>query len=671
MLASVRFRLKTRHVVTLLLLSTVLLIQTAQSVPLSSQSLLKAPNSMNPSDSMAGSTSTLTSTSISNQSITANWPAWKKYMSQIPVPQAVSKWGNCFAATYPSTVWQTTKCVTTPSVPLLPKMGSTKPLTVGYGVDYVAQSSGTLIGNSLGSFQPVTGLTSETDVCPPAFVSYCGNGQGPNYFGLQDNSNTFTTSTTYTGGKSTTGWEQFVFLNDPGANLGYIFIQYWLLGYYSSYGSCPTDFSQSGTDCFASTTSATVPSQTATNLAKLSLGGYANFGSNGYDVDEFCIVGTGCDRIEITDQVLNLYQHWTDAEFNVFGYGNLSEANFNSGTTITVVNSLVDESGNAIAPSCYYYGYTGETNNLNLVPSSCSANSSNGEIVFTESNAPPQTLTTSVASGSGSVSPSCPSGCSETVGSSISVTATPSSGWTFSSWSVTGASCSGGSTGNPCQFTMPSSAVAVSATFTSPTYSATFAESGIPSGTTWGVTVNGNHQSTSSGTSIQVSGLTGTVSYSYDSLVAGSGGSYSCTSSCSGQVSSSGTVTATYTFSSSTYSATFAENNIPSGVTWGVTVGGTHHQTSSGTSIPVSGLTGTVSYSYDSPVAGSGGSYTCTSSCSGSVSGSATVTATYTFTQTETISVSTDMTSYCARTIDTVYCQRFHPERRSKKLSHN
>ena len=78
-------------------------------------------------------------------------------------------------------------------------------------------------------------------------------------------------------------------------------------------------------------------------------------------------------------------------------------------------------------------------------------------------------------------------------------------------------------------------------------YSATFAESGIPSGTTWGVTVNGNHQSTSSGTSIQVSGLTGTVSYSYDSPVWGSGGSYSCSSSCSGSVSGSGTVTATYT----------------------------------------------------------------------------------------------------------------------------
>jgi len=85
-----------------------------------------------------------------------------------------------------------------------------------------------------------------------------------------------------------------------------------------------------------------------------------------------------------------------------------------------------------------------------------------------------------------------------------------------------------------------------------PAYSGTFSESGIPSGTTWGVTVGGTHYSTSSGTSIMVPGLVGTVSYTYDSPVAGSGGSYSCTSGCSGSVTlSSPSASATYTFSSS------------------------------------------------------------------------------------------------------------------------
>jgi hypothetical protein len=78
------------------------------------------------------------------------------------------------------------------------------------------------------------------------------------------------------------------------------------------------------------------------------------------------------------------------------------------------------------------------------------------------------TLTTAIV-GSGSVNPSCPSGCAEQVGASISVTATAASGYVFSSWSVTGASCSGGASGNPCQFTMPNNPVTVSADFIRPT----------------------------------------------------------------------------------------------------------------------------------------------------------------------------------------------------------
>ncbi|MGA8904763.1 MAG: hypothetical protein WB661_07120, partial [Candidatus Bathyarchaeia archaeon] len=74
-----------------------------------------------------------------------------------------------------------------------------------------------------------------------------------------------------------------------------------------------------------------------------------------------------------------------------------------------------------------------------------------------------QTLTTNVASGSGFVSPNCPSGCSEVVGSSVTVTATPSPGWQFSAWSTqTGISCST----NPCTFSMPNNAVTLKATFT-------------------------------------------------------------------------------------------------------------------------------------------------------------------------------------------------------------
>lgn len=78
------------------------------------------------------------------------------------------------------------------------------------------------------------------------------------------------------------------------------------------------------------------------------------------------------------------------------------------------------------------------------------------------------------------------------------------------------------------------------------TYSVTFDQSGITSGTTWGVTVDSNHYS-GTGSSITVSGLSGTLSYSYDSPVAGSAGTrYTCSSGCSGSISGSGTESANY-----------------------------------------------------------------------------------------------------------------------------
>jgi hypothetical protein len=84
---------------------------------------------------------------------------------------------------------------------------------------------------------------------------------------------------------------------------------------------------------------------------------------------------------------------------------------------------------------------------------------------------PTNTLTTYVVSGLGSVSPDCappssPNGCSENVGDPISIIATPQdSNWAFSSWSISGASCTNGPSISPCTFNMPNAAVLVTATF--------------------------------------------------------------------------------------------------------------------------------------------------------------------------------------------------------------
>ncbi|MDD1750254.1 MAG: hypothetical protein LUO89_10310, partial [Methanothrix sp.] len=152
-------------------------------------------------------------------------------------------------------------------------------------------------------------------------------------------------------------------------------------------------------------------------------------------------------------------------------------------------------------------------------------------------------LTTGVAYGGGSVSPNCPSGCWTDPGSPISVAATPDPGWAFSSWTITGASCSGGASSNPCTFTMPDNPVSVYATFT---YTVTFKQVGIPPWVRWGVVVGGTRY-TSITSSVTRSGLSGTVTYSYDSSVpAFGGGSYTCVSGCSGSVTGPTTVTATY-----------------------------------------------------------------------------------------------------------------------------
>lgn len=80
------------------------------------------------------------------------------------------------------------------------------------------------------------------------------------------------------------------------------------------------------------------------------------------------------------------------------------------------------------------------------------------------------------------------------------------------------------------------------------TYTATFSQSGIPSGTLWEVTVGGTKY-TSTSASLTVPDLTEAVSYTYTSPISGTSGTrYSCTSGYSGSVTyTSQTATATYT----------------------------------------------------------------------------------------------------------------------------
>jgi hypothetical protein len=102
---------------------------------------------------------------------------------------------------------------------------------------------------------------------------------------------------------------------------------------------------------------------TLDQLASTKLTGQAA-GAGGSDDTVTLTVGATIYSAPGDDHIPDLGQHWQTAEFNIFGNGDLSEAVFNSGSTL-VVRTVVD-SGTTSPPTCDETGFTGETNNLTL-----------------------------------------------------------------------------------------------------------------------------------------------------------------------------------------------------------------------------------------------------------------------------------------------------------------
>lgn len=341
------------------------------------------------------------SSSINNSTMKfETFNAWEKYITKVPVPRA-----GCFNAKYPSTVWQQTQCITAPLVPLQPSHAPTggnnvQPFAVGAGNDWSAEApSGQLITSSGGQLSGFSQSTSETD-----------SNIGPNYpneFTLQLNSQTFgPVSTSYTDNNSNyaNSWEQFIMFNDPKRPEAVIFIQYWLLNYAASNGgNCPTNGPPGGSpwlpdgmgSCWGNSPGTIVPIQTVSNLNNVGLWGQVLFGSD--DIDFCDSTAQSCSAVAATDQVLNLSQYWNQAEFNIFGAGNYGEANFNSGTSVTVTNTVMTNQGQDVTLTCNNSGFTAETNNLNIVqqywnpPGNleyCHTDNNYGKITFSETNSP-------------------------------------------------------------------------------------------------------------------------------------------------------------------------------------------------------------------------------------------------------------------------------------------
>jgi hypothetical protein len=287
-----------------------------------------------------------------------NQEIWREAIAQTEVPAE-----GCFQASYPSLTWNKVECAVAPNIPYTPRRGLMSQ-TVGNGDDYAAEVTSGLITKTVGSFAKVKGVKTETGLL------------GANDYSIQLNSNFMNTATCK--GASNPAkcldWEQFVY--SSGYNVA--FMQYWLINWNKT---CPSGWFSYSNDCYTNSNGVTVAEEAITKLKTLKLSGSAKNG--GIDTLVFT-VGKVAYSTTGSDSVVDLATAWTESEFNIIGDGNGSEANFNSGSSVTVKVAVSNATKNA--PTCAANsGTTGETNNLNL--GSCSGTGgSSPYIEFVESN---------------------------------------------------------------------------------------------------------------------------------------------------------------------------------------------------------------------------------------------------------------------------------------------
>ncbi len=334
----------------------------------------------------------------------AKQKAWRESLSKAPLPKK-----GCYKVVYPDTQWRETPCKPVKLVPYLPTRGP-RAETVGDGNDVSAQAPTGHISEAIGSFDSAN-VTSETDssmVCsgPPVPGS-------SNYFSLQLNANPSPPSplaAACSGGSSQcTAWQQFVYTSN-GSSDGTMVMQYWLINYGTATNqSCPsvgqspaggwTFYDNVNTcvspplhqyDCYGNgsfTSPAIDPLAKTSDMGQMSLRATANGGAGGEDTFKLFYGSTQLTGAAIMndDNIVNLSQFWTNAEFNVFGGCCGDQANFNSGATIVPRTRIIY--GGSAAPKCSTAGFTGETNNLSFGPNPPVASQPGPAVIFTESSA--------------------------------------------------------------------------------------------------------------------------------------------------------------------------------------------------------------------------------------------------------------------------------------------
>jgi Bacterial Ig-like domain (group 3) len=307
---------------------------------------------------------------------------WRKSMVRIALPKK-----GCFHASFPNKEWKEVTCSKLSIQPLHPQHRGGNPPNVGGGgaTDWSAESAG-IITVAEGSFMSATGLASETDSLDGL----------ANSFSLQLNSRPFQNTTTKNlcSGAATPsacqGWVQFVYSNNspPGFCSACGGIQYWLVPYGGA--TCPTGWTPDVGDCFQNSQDVPLSPVTIANLTLMNVTGKTTGGTDTAIADN----GSGTLTATNSDSLLDLGASWNVAEFNIFGNGGGSTANFNAGTTIDVETSITDGTSNA--PTCFDQSFTGEKNNLNLANVTgsstvlvCCPYSGSPRIEFMQTNASP------------------------------------------------------------------------------------------------------------------------------------------------------------------------------------------------------------------------------------------------------------------------------------------
>jgi hypothetical protein len=292
---------------------------------------------------------------------------WHETMLKQPLPK-----NGTYEATYPNKEWKEVKyTITPPRYPMRPRHGQ-RPLTVGNGNDCSAQAPSGLISSATGSFDSVTGVTSESGQV---------NATGPavaNAYTLQLNTNFFP-STIAGSPAGCQGWEQFVFENDGGTSTNSVaYIQYWLINYGTT-APPGTGWNQFGSDWYRNSNMySVIPTQAITNLANLKLTGSVSTNGDSwvFSTGTTLYAGTGDNSVKAS-------AGWNIAEFCVVGDAGGGQANFNAGAKIVSRTQIIYD-GTA-PPICVAQGFTAETNNLSFGPTPPSASPPGPAIEVTES----------------------------------------------------------------------------------------------------------------------------------------------------------------------------------------------------------------------------------------------------------------------------------------------